>query len=69
MLASIILPDNDVKKHKIGDFLEKMFKAWEISYQRILSNVIKNRFTSAMTVLVAVDIFYFKFFCSCTIKF
>ena len=54
MLASIILPEQDTKKHKIGDFLERMFKSWEKSYQKLLSVVIKNRLTSVITVLIAV---------------
>ena len=69
MLASIILPDHDTKKHKIGDFLEKMFKAWEKSYQKILSKVIKNRLTSAMTVLVAVVFFILSFFVAAQLSF
>ncbi len=38
MLASIILPDKETKKHKIGEKLEKMFKSWEDSYRRLLGN-------------------------------
>lgn len=62
MLASIILPDHDTKKHKIGDWLEKMFKSWERSYQKILGMVIKNRITSGITVLVSVILFVLSFF-------
>ncbi len=62
MLASIILPDKDTKKHKIGDWLESMFKSWEKSYQKILGMVIKNRLTSGITVLTSVVLFGLSFF-------
>jgi hydrophobic/amphiphilic exporter-1 (mainly G- bacteria), HAE1 family len=62
MLASLLLPDHDTKKHKIGDWLEKMFKSWEKTYKRILGKVIKNRLTSGLTVLTSVVLFFLSFF-------
>jgi len=69
MLASLILPEKDTKKHKIGDLLEKMFKSWEKSYQRILAIVIKNRLTSGLTVLVSVIFFVLSFFVAAQLSF
>jgi len=69
MLASIILPERNTKKHKIGDRLEKMFKAWEKSYQKLLGMVIKNRLTSAVTVGVSVILFFASFFVASKLSF
>jgi len=33
MLASLILPEHDTKKHPLGERLEKMFRGWEAKYQ------------------------------------
>ena len=69
MLAALILPDHDTKKHKIGSWLEKMFKSWEKSYQRILGMVIKNRLTSGITVLVSVVLFFLSFIVAAQLSF
>jgi HAE1 family hydrophobic/amphiphilic exporter-1 len=69
MLASIILPEHDTKKHKIGDWLERMFKSWENSYQKILGMVIKNRLTSGITVAVSVILFFLSFFVAAQLSF
>lgn len=69
MLASIILPDHDTKKHKIGDWLERMFKSWEKSYQKLLGMVIKNRITSGLTVLVSVILFFLSFLVAAQLSF
>lgn len=62
MLASIILPEKDTKKHKIGEWLEKMFKSWEKKYQKMLAIVIKNRLRSALTIAVSILLFFGSFF-------
>lgn len=69
MLASIILPEHDKKKHKIGDWLEKMFKSWENSYKKLLGMVIKNRLTSGLTVLVSAILFVLSFFVAAQLSF
>ena len=69
MLASIILPDHDTKKHKIGEWLEKMFKSWERSYRRLLAMVIKNRLTSGVTVMISVILFFLSFFVAAQLSF
>jgi len=39
MLASLILPEVDTKKHVIGEKLEAMFHSWEDWYRRILKSI------------------------------
>ncbi|PID59003.1 MAG: acriflavin resistance protein [Ignavibacteriae bacterium] len=69
MLASIILPERDDKKHRIGEKLERMFKAWENSYRKLLSRAIKNKVTSAITVLVSIVLFFLSFFVAAQLSF
>ncbi len=61
MLASLILPEHDKKKHPIGERLEKMFHAWERVYEKILSVVLATRWRSFGAILVAVGIFFLSF--------
>jgi HAE1 family hydrophobic/amphiphilic exporter-1 len=51
MLASILLPEHDVKKHPVGQRLEAWFRGFEEGYRRILSAVLKSRTRS--TILIA----------------
>lgn len=69
MLASLIIPEKDKKKHKIGEWLEKMFSMWERTYQKMLSVVIKNRLTSFLTLLVTTFIFFGSFFFASKLSF
>lgn len=69
MLASLILPDKDVKKHKIGEWLEKLFKSWENTYKKILAVVIKNRVNSAITIVISLILFFFSLFIASKLSF
>ncbi|MFZ1289524.1 MAG: efflux RND transporter permease subunit, partial [Melioribacteraceae bacterium] len=69
MLASMILPEHDTKKHKIGEWLEKMFKSWELSYKKMLSIVIKNRLNSALTIAAYILFFFFSLFVASKLSF
>ena len=62
MLASLILPEGNAKKNRIGEKLEAMFKRWEKSYGRILNSVIKTRWRSALVVIVSLLMFFLSFF-------
>jgi HAE1 family hydrophobic/amphiphilic exporter-1 len=53
MLASLILPEKDTKKHKIGEKLEAMFHSWEARYKNILKFILKNKLRSGMVVVVS----------------
>jgi len=69
MLASLILPDKDTKTHPVGNFLDRIFKSWENFYRRILGSVIKNRFTSLLTIVSAFLLFFASFFIASKIGF
>lgn len=69
MLASLIIPEKDIKKHKIGEWLEKMFGRWEETYKNLLAVVIKNRLTSFITLAVTVLLFFGSFFFAANLSF
>ena len=62
MMASLILPESDTKKHIIGQKLEKMFHAWERWYQKMLEVVLVNRFRSLLVVMASILLFFLSFF-------
>jgi HAE1 family hydrophobic/amphiphilic exporter-1 len=62
MMASLILPDGDTKKHPIGRRLENMFRGWERGYRKVLSVVLARRRNSFFAVLVAAIFFFLSFF-------
>jgi HAE1 family hydrophobic/amphiphilic exporter-1 len=57
MLAALILPEKDIKKHPIGEKLEAIFHAWEAWYKNILKYILTNRLRSGLVVLISVLIF------------
>ena len=57
MMASFILPEHVVKKNKIGEKLEAMFKRWEVGYKRILTWILGSKPRSAMVIVSAVVLF------------
>jgi HAE1 family hydrophobic/amphiphilic exporter-1 len=57
MLASLILPDKDTKKHNIGEKLEAMFHSWEDWYKNILKFILSNRLRSGLVVIISFLIF------------
>ncbi|MDR1317173.1 MAG: efflux RND transporter permease subunit [Spirochaetales bacterium] len=57
MLASLILPESIKKEWRLSIWLEKMFKAWERWYERLLKLMMKNRKRCFMVVLVTILIF------------
>jgi len=62
MLASLILPEKDVKKHPLGKKLEKMFHSWENTYKRWLQAILKNKGRSWAVVIVSVVLFVLSLF-------
>jgi hydrophobic/amphiphilic exporter-1 (mainly G- bacteria), HAE1 family len=50
MMASLLLPDKETKKHPIGQRLEKGFRSMEQGYRRILSTVLKSRVRSTLLI-------------------
>ena len=59
MLAAIILPEHDRKKHPIGHALERMFILWEKIYQGILAFIIKSKVRSLIVLLLTFILFVF----------
>jgi HAE1 family hydrophobic/amphiphilic exporter-1 len=43
MMASLILPEQDTKKHPVGQKLENLFHGWEVWYQKLLKVILANR--------------------------
>ena len=57
MLASLILPESNGKKHKLGDRLEKMFHAWEKGYQNLVRGILSRRRYGLMVIVVSILLF------------
>ncbi len=62
MLASLILPDKDVKKHPIGQRLESWFHSWENTYQRWIKSMLQSKKRSLAVVLGSVLLFILSLF-------
>ena len=50
MLASILLPEQDTKKHPLGQRLENWFKGLEAGYKRLLSLLLKSKTRSSLLI-------------------
>ena len=57
MLASLILPERDTKKHPLGARLEKMFHSWESKYQNWLNIILDNKIRSFFVLIGALVFF------------
>ena len=69
MLASLILPEANKKKHPIGEKLEALFRSWEKAYQKLLELVLANKLRSALTVVISFLLFVLSFFVAAKIGF
>jgi HAE1 family hydrophobic/amphiphilic exporter-1 len=69
MMASLILPESETKKHPIGRRLEKIFRAWEQGYRNILSVVLAKRIYSFLAILTALVFFFLSFFSASRVGF
>jgi hydrophobic/amphiphilic exporter-1 (mainly G- bacteria), HAE1 family len=69
MMASLIIPEAESKKHPIGKKLEAMFHRWERWYRNILSVLLANRLRSFLVVACAVLLFFLSFFCAARVGF
>ena len=59
MLAAIILPEHDRKKHPVGHFLEGMFKSWENTYQKLLGFILRNKTRGVLVMVVTIALFVY----------
>lgn len=62
MLAALILPEKETKKHPVGEKLEAIFHSWEDWYRNILKFILTNRLRSGIVVLVSFTMFFLSFF-------
>ncbi|MBL7034077.1 MAG: efflux RND transporter permease subunit, partial [Candidatus Delongbacteria bacterium] len=58
MLASLILPDHDNKKHRLGAILEGWFKSWERLYRRILQFLLSRKLYGILLILLTMVLFF-----------
>ncbi len=62
MLASLILPESDKKKHPLGKRLEFMFVSWEKFYQNILSGIFVRKIRGIGVIAAVFLVFVFSIF-------
>lgn len=62
MLAALILPEADTKKHPLGMKLEAMFHRWEQIYQRLLKFMIVTKRRSLLVIVSTVVAFIMTMF-------
>ena len=69
MLASLILPEHDRKKHPIGQRLERIFTAWEKAYKKLLRALMFNKKRGGLVILVSALLFVGSLFIAGTLGF
>ena len=69
MMASLILPEEQVKKRKISRQIEGMFKSMERGYAFILEKILHNRLRSMLLILGTILLFFLAMFAFTVIPF
>ncbi len=69
MLASLMLPEHDRKKHPLGRRLEAMFRSWGHGYRRILTKIFMKKSRGILLVSGVVILFFGSFFLATRIGF
>lgn len=69
MMASLVLPETNSKKHPLGQKLEKVFHMWERWYKKILSVVLATRARSFAVLGTSVILFFLSFFSAARVGF
>jgi HAE1 family hydrophobic/amphiphilic exporter-1 len=69
MMASLILPEQDTKKHPVGQKLENLFHGWEVWYQKLLKVILANRWRSFLVVVGVVVLFFLSFISAARVGF
>ena len=59
MLAAIVLPEHDRKKHPVGHFLEGIFASWERTYGKMLDFILRSKLRGAVVMAVTIIVFIF----------
>ncbi len=61
MLAAMILPEHDRKKHPVGTWLERMFHAWERAYGTTLAWFFRSKLRGAAFVVLTLGLLVSSF--------
>lgn len=61
MMASLILPEHDTKKHRFGKKLEAIFSSWENFYKKLLMWILGNKLKSGLVIFFSVAMFVGSF--------
>ncbi|MHB2153556.1 efflux RND transporter permease subunit [Calditrichota bacterium GD2] len=69
MLASLLLPEVETKKHRLGQRLEAMFHRWEQWYQSILLWMVKSKKSAFSVVAFTVLLFVVSLFVAARVGF
>jgi HAE1 family hydrophobic/amphiphilic exporter-1 len=69
MMASLILPEQDTKKHPVGQKLENLFHGSEVWYQKLLKVILANRWRSFLVVVGVVVLFFLSFISAARVGF
>ena len=69
MLASLILPESDKKKHPLGKRLEAMFASWERVYKKILSGIFARKIRGVLVVVIVFLVFVCSLFIATRVGF
>jgi len=69
MMASLILPEHDKKKHPVGKKLEAMFHSWENSYQNFIKKLLKNKKIGSGVIALSLLLLILSLFIGRTIGF
>jgi HAE1 family hydrophobic/amphiphilic exporter-1 len=69
MLASLILPESDKKKHPLGKRLEAMFASWERVYKKILAGIFARKIRGVLVVVAVFLVFICSLFIATTVGF
>lgn len=69
MLASLIIPETEAKKHPIGQRLEKLFRLVERGYRKILAVILANRLRSFLVIGASFLLFILSFFSAARVGF
>ena len=69
MLASLILPESDKKKHPLGRRLESMFASWERGYGKLLAGIFARKSRGIAVIGTVVLVFAFSMFVATRVGF
>lgn len=60
MLAALILPQRENKKHPIGQRLERIFSSWESAYKKLLKVLLTNKLRGGLVIVLSLILLGFS---------